>query len=242
MWRSARQQTSIAVLVVALAGGLAAVASLPSPGRAARGWSSWAPGTPPGRSRPLRTGDGGRRRRHALPGRHGRRHRSPRQVRRRRQGRRRPGAGQAPRGLRDAPALRPHGRLSRPLAHALGPRAAGSRSRSTGPRGLGAMTEHLVAAYRGGLRGADPGIAACTPWAHSPEGHGVNAHEIRPGLVYTDANLRVTAFPTRARHWRATATASTRPDRMASSSRATRTPRRRPWTRAVDVTCSSTRS
>jgi ribonuclease BN (tRNA processing enzyme) len=26
-------------------------------------------------------------------------------------------------------------------------------------------------------------------WAHFPEGHNVNAHEIKPGVVYKDANV-----------------------------------------------------
>jgi len=30
-----------------------------------------------------------------------------------------------------------------------------------------------------------------------PEGHGVNAHEIGPGVVYKDANVAVSAFPTK---------------------------------------------
>ena len=30
-----------------------------------------------------------------------------------------------------------------------------------------------------------------------PEGHAVNAHEVRPGVVYKDANVTVTAFPTK---------------------------------------------
>ena len=29
-----------------------------------------------------------------------------------------------------------------------------------------------------------------------PEGHNVNAHEVKPGVVYKDANVTVTAFPT----------------------------------------------
>jgi ribonuclease BN (tRNA processing enzyme) len=30
-----------------------------------------------------------------------------------------------------------------------------------------------------------------------PEGHAVNAHEIKPGLVYQDANVKVTAYATK---------------------------------------------
>jgi ribonuclease BN (tRNA processing enzyme) len=63
-----------------------------------------------------------------------------------------------------------------------------------GPAGLHAMTEHLLQAYRidietrtnseGDQRG-------------SPDGWKVNAHEIRTGVIYRDANVTVTAFPTK---------------------------------------------
>ncbi len=63
-----------------------------------------------------------------------------------------------------------------------------------GPPGLLPMTEHILQAYR-------VDIEART----NPEGlqHGmsngwkVNAHEIRPGVIYEDANVTVTAFPTK---------------------------------------------
>lgn len=63
-----------------------------------------------------------------------------------------------------------------------------------GPRGLKAMTAHLLEAYR-------VDIATRTN-AHGnqrafPEGHEVNAHEIGAGVVYKDANITVTAFPTK---------------------------------------------
>ncbi len=63
-----------------------------------------------------------------------------------------------------------------------------------GPKGLKAMTDHLLAAY-------SVDIATRTnPDGNQrtfPEGHGVNAHEIAAGVVYKDANVTVTAFPTR---------------------------------------------
>ena len=65
-----------------------------------------------------------------------------------------------------------------------------------GPGGLGAMTEHLVAAHRDDFEARSRDRRLYTVGAF-PEGHGVNAHEIRPGIVYTDANVRVTAFPTK---------------------------------------------
>jgi len=62
-----------------------------------------------------------------------------------------------------------------------------------GPTGLQSMTEHILQAYRidietrtnpeGDQRG-------------SPEGWKVNAHEIKPGIIYKDAKITVTAFPT----------------------------------------------
>lgn len=63
-----------------------------------------------------------------------------------------------------------------------------------GPTGFRAMTERLLEAYKidietrtnpeGNQRGA-------------PDGWKVNAHEIKPGVIYKDANVTVTAFPTK---------------------------------------------
>ena len=65
-----------------------------------------------------------------------------------------------------------------------------------GPRGLRPMTRHILMAYaedirirlrdkqRLGVRGYREGIR-------------VNVHEVRPGIVYRDANVTVTAFPVR---------------------------------------------
>jgi hypothetical protein len=63
-----------------------------------------------------------------------------------------------------------------------------------GPKGLKAMTEHLLEAYRVDIEtrtnsdGNQRGF---------PEGHNVNAREITPGVVYKDANVTVTAFATK---------------------------------------------
>ena len=63
-----------------------------------------------------------------------------------------------------------------------------------GPKGLKAMTEHLLEAYsvdietRTNPDGNQRGF---------PEGHRVNAHEISAGVVYKDANVTVTAFATK---------------------------------------------
>jgi ribonuclease BN (tRNA processing enzyme) len=63
-----------------------------------------------------------------------------------------------------------------------------------GPTGLQSMTEHILQAYRidietrtnseGDQRG-------------NPKGWKVNAHEIKAGVIYRDAKVKVTAFPTK---------------------------------------------
>jgi ribonuclease Z len=63
-----------------------------------------------------------------------------------------------------------------------------------GPKGLAAMTEHLMEAYRVDIE------TRTNPNGNQrafPDGHNVNAHEISAGVVYEDANVTVTAFPTK---------------------------------------------
>lgn len=62
-----------------------------------------------------------------------------------------------------------------------------------GPRGLKSMTANILEAYRDdiAIRRRDK-KALGVP--HQAEGYRVNAHEIRPGVVYQDENVRVTAF------------------------------------------------
>lgn len=63
-----------------------------------------------------------------------------------------------------------------------------------GPKGLKKMTEHLLEAYRVDIE------TRTNPDGNQrtfPEGHNVNAHEITPGVIYKDANVTVTAFPTK---------------------------------------------
>jgi ribonuclease BN (tRNA processing enzyme) len=63
-----------------------------------------------------------------------------------------------------------------------------------GPRGLRAMTDHILEAYRVDIE------TRTNPFGNQrefPQGHRVNAHEIEPGVIYKDANVTVTAFPTR---------------------------------------------
>src|SRR5216683_3344552 len=63
-----------------------------------------------------------------------------------------------------------------------------------GPTGLQSMTEHILQAYRIDIEtrtnpeGNQRAIA---------EGWKVNAHEIKPGVIYKDANVTVTAFATK---------------------------------------------
>lgn len=66
-----------------------------------------------------------------------------------------------------------------------------------GPAGLRAMASHIVKAYREDiqvrLHGGEPS---------NKTGYNVNAHEIRPGVVYRDANVSVTAFRVPHGDWR----------------------------------------
>src|SRR5260370_11783220 len=63
-----------------------------------------------------------------------------------------------------------------------------------GPKGLKAMTEHLLEAYRVDI---ETRTNADGNQRGFPEGHNVNAHEITPGVVYKDANVMVTTFVTK---------------------------------------------
>jgi len=66
-----------------------------------------------------------------------------------------------------------------------------------GPKGLKNMTEHILKAYAEDIAIRRDGMekASATGWK-------VNAHEIKPGVVYRDANVTVTAFPTRHGDWK----------------------------------------
>ena len=63
-----------------------------------------------------------------------------------------------------------------------------------GPAGLNSMTEHILQAYRIDIetRTNPEGNQRVTA-----DGWKVNAHEIKPGVIYKDANVTVTAFPTK---------------------------------------------
>ena len=64
-----------------------------------------------------------------------------------------------------------------------------------GPKGLKAMTDHVLAAWQADI---EERIATET-WQLSNyrDTYKVNVHEISPGVVYKDANVTVTAFPTK---------------------------------------------
>ncbi len=58
-----------------------------------------------------------------------------------------------------------------------------------GPKGLAAMTDHLIRAYE---RDIDVRINGLEP--ANTEGYKVIVHEVEPGTVYEDRKVRVTAF------------------------------------------------
>ena len=58
-----------------------------------------------------------------------------------------------------------------------------------GPQGLAAMTEHVLEAYR-----MDKHQRICGLEPINPQGYGAVAHEIEPGRIYADENLKVEAF------------------------------------------------
>jgi len=63
-----------------------------------------------------------------------------------------------------------------------------------GPSGLNSMTEHILQAYRVDIE------TRTNPEGNQRvigEGWKVNAHEIKPGVIYKDAKVMVTAFPTK---------------------------------------------
>src|SRR5215510_8496130 len=65
-----------------------------------------------------------------------------------------------------------------------------------GPTGIKGMTEHVLEAYRADFETRTKDRRLYTVGAF-PEGHAVNAHEIRPGVIYKDDSVTVTAFATK---------------------------------------------
>lgn len=68
-----------------------------------------------------------------------------------------------------------------------------------GPAGLADMTRHIMAAWQ-----ADIDIRTSGLEHRNTKGLDVQAHEVKPGLVYEDANVKVTAFPNAHGEWAAT--------------------------------------
>jgi ribonuclease BN (tRNA processing enzyme) len=67
-----------------------------------------------------------------------------------------------------------------------------------GPPGIKEMTDYIFKAYQADfearMRDRDRGLYTVGTF---PEGHAVNAHEVRAGVVYKDANVTVKAFATK---------------------------------------------
>jgi len=66
-----------------------------------------------------------------------------------------------------------------------------------GPTGLKAMTDHLLAAYSEDIAIRTDGLEH-----GNRTGYKVNAHEIKPGVVYKDENVTVKAFPVHHGSWK----------------------------------------
>lgn len=58
-----------------------------------------------------------------------------------------------------------------------------------GPKGIKAMTEHIRKAWQVDIDGRTSGLNQ-----HNSTGYKVNVHEITPGVIYEDPNVKVTAF------------------------------------------------
>jgi hypothetical protein len=66
-----------------------------------------------------------------------------------------------------------------------------------GPPGVRAMTDHLLAAYAEDIRVRNEGLEP-----DKTDGWQVQAHEIKPGVVYRDSNVTVTAFAVPHANWK----------------------------------------
>ncbi len=65
-----------------------------------------------------------------------------------------------------------------------------------GPRGLRAMTDHLIAAWS-----EDEDIRTNGLEHETPRGYAVDVHEVAPGVVYDSGGVRVTAIPVLHGDW-----------------------------------------
>jgi ribonuclease BN (tRNA processing enzyme) len=66
-----------------------------------------------------------------------------------------------------------------------------------GPPGIRSMSDHLLAAYREDIKIRLEGLQPA-----NTEGYKVTAHEIGPGVVFEDAQVRIVAFPVEHGSWR----------------------------------------
>lgn len=66
-----------------------------------------------------------------------------------------------------------------------------------GPKGIKAMTDHIVKAYQEDL---DMRLYGLEP--SNKTGYKVNAHEIKPGVIYKDENVTVKAFAVKHGSWK----------------------------------------
>ena len=66
-----------------------------------------------------------------------------------------------------------------------------------GPGGLKAMTDHLLAAYSEDIAIRTDGLEH-----GNRTGYKVNAHEMKPGVIYKDENVTVKAFPVHHGSWK----------------------------------------
>ena len=66
-----------------------------------------------------------------------------------------------------------------------------------GPTGLQSMTEHILQAYRVDIETRTNPDGPMRDAGRFPDGWKVNAHEIKPGVIYKDEKVTVTAFATK---------------------------------------------
>lgn len=66
-----------------------------------------------------------------------------------------------------------------------------------GPPGLAEMAHHIKQAYAADIAVRTEGLEHGNPAAYK-----INVHEVEPGVVYQDANVKVTAFPVQHGSWR----------------------------------------
>jgi ribonuclease BN (tRNA processing enzyme) len=65
-----------------------------------------------------------------------------------------------------------------------------------GPAGIGDMTEHILAAYQQDIKIRLNGLEPA-----NDSGYRVNTHDIKPGIIYQDANITVEAFTVKHGSW-----------------------------------------